>query len=183
LFDCFVGIQSLSREELLAILAAARAKRERDFVMILLSFAHGLRVTELLELRRENFHGGFLTVARLKGSLRTTQPLLEHANPLLNERQAVSDYLARPVDSGRLFKITRQRFWQLMQEYGERAEVPVHKRFPHVLKHSIAMQIIHTAGIENTRQYLGHKSISSTGAYLKVSDDDASKNAHDALQL
>jgi len=32
------------------------------------------------------------------------------------------------------------------------------------------MQTIASAGIENVRQYLGHKSISSTGAYLKVSD-------------
>ena len=30
------------------------------------------------------------------------------------------------------------------------------------------------AGIENVRQYLGHRSISSTGEYLKVSDQEAS---------
>jgi site-specific recombinase XerD len=35
------------------------------------------------------------------------------------------------------------------------------------------MQTIQAAGIENVRQYLGHKSISSTGAYLKVSDSEA----------
>jgi site-specific recombinase XerD len=43
-----------------------------------------------------------------------------------------------------------------------------------VLKHSIAMQSIREAGIENVRQYLGHRSISSTGAYLKVTDEAAS---------
>jgi integrase len=37
------------------------------------------------------------------------------------------------------------------------------------------MQTIPTAGIENVRAYLGHKSISSTGAYLKVDDDVASR--------
>jgi hypothetical protein len=36
------------------------------------------------------------------------------------------------------------------------------------------MQSIKTAGIENVRQHLGHSSISSTGEYLKVSDNDAS---------
>jgi site-specific recombinase XerD len=41
---------------------------------------------------------------------------------------------------------------------------------PHILKHSIAMQSIGNAGIENVRQYLGHKSLSSTGAYLIVDD-------------
>jgi site-specific recombinase XerD len=37
------------------------------------------------------------------------------------------------------------------------------------------MQTIKSAGIENVRQYLGHKNISSTGAYLKVSDEVASE--------
>jgi integrase len=37
------------------------------------------------------------------------------------------------------------------------------------------MQTIQSAGIENVRAYLGHESISSTGAYLKVDDDAASK--------
>jgi hypothetical protein len=36
------------------------------------------------------------------------------------------------------------------------------------------MQTIKSAGIENVRAYLGHKSISPTGAYLKV-DDAAGK--------
>ncbi len=50
--------------------------------------------------------------------------------------------------------------------------VPRHLCNPHISKHTIAMEVIHSAGIENVRQYLGHKSISSTGAYLKVSDAD-----------
>jgi hypothetical protein len=41
------------------------------------------------------------------------------------------------------------------------------------------MQTIQSAGIENVRAYLGHKSIASTvaylGAYLKVDDDAASR--------
>jgi hypothetical protein len=36
------------------------------------------------------------------------------------------------------------------------------------------MQTIKTAGIENVRQYLGHKSIASTGSYLRVNDEQAS---------
>src|SRR5262249_36670078 len=45
---------------------------------------------------------------------------------------------------------------------------------PHVLKHSIAMDMIREAGIENTRVYLGHKSGASTMEYLKPNDDEAS---------
>jgi integrase len=43
------------------------------------------------------------------------------------------------------------------------------------------MLSIKKAGIENVRQYLGHKSIASTGAYLKVSDAEASRAVSAAM--
>ena len=176
-----MAIQSLSREELLDILAAARDKRERDFLMILVAFAHGLRATEVIQLTRKNFHDGHLIVQRLKGSQLTEQPLIEHENPLLNEKKFLSEYLLKLGPKERLFKVTRQRFWQLMQEYGKAAGIAPHKRHPHTLKHSIGSQMIASAGIENTRQYLGHTTIASTGEYVKVSDEQASKAARHAL--
>jgi site-specific recombinase XerD len=62
----------------------------------------------------------------------------------------------------------------IMRRHCKTAGIAEHKAHPHILKHSIAMQTIQSAGIENVRAYLGHKSISSTGAYLKVDDDAAS---------
>ena len=178
-----MGKQSLSRDQVLAILRAAKAKRERDWLMILVAFAHGLRATEVVELTRENFSDGFLTVQRLKGSKRTTQRLLSHPDPLLDEGTAMVCFLQKVFEKQKLFPVTRQRFWQILQEHGEAAGVPAHLRHPHTLKHSIAMQMIHSAGIEKTRQYLGHQNISSTGEYLVVDDDEASAAAGDALRL
>jgi hypothetical protein len=43
----------------------------------------------------------------------------------------------------------------------------------HVLKRTIAAQSIESAGIRNTRQWLGDKSISSTGEYFRVTDEAA----------
>lgn len=178
-----MGKQSLSWDDLRALLAAARVKRERDWLMILVSFAHGLRATEVIRLTRDNFHGDKITVQRLKGSMLTSQPLIEHADPLFNERAGFFAYLAKCTGKQRLFPLTRQRFWQLMQEHGTAANIPAHKRHPHILKHSIAMQLIHSAGIENTRQYLGHESISSTGEYITVTDEEASAAAAKALSV
>jgi integrase len=168
-----MAIQSLDRAELLALLTAARQKRERDFVMILLAFGHGLRASEVIALTGNNFSSTHITVQRLKRSLKTTQALFEHADPLLNERKVVIDYLKTRPRNQRVFPISRVRFWQLMQEHAAAAGIAKHKRHPHILKHSIAMQTIHSAGIENVRQHLGHKSMSSTGAYLKVTDEAA----------
>ena len=151
--------------------------------MILVGFSHGLRPSEVIGLKADDIRDGHLDVQRLKGSMRTVQPLVEDENPLLNERTALFDYTVEMLGNQRLFPISRRQFGRLFERYGKAAGIPRHLCHPHILKHSIAMQTIQLAGIENVRQYLGHKSISSTGAYLKVSDADAAGAIKNALKV
>jgi integrase len=174
-------MKSFSNEELRALLEAAKAKRHRDWLMILVTFNHGLRASEILNIQRKNIQDGYLVVQRLKGSLKTVQPLVDHPDPLFSERQALIEYAAKSMPGRPIFPLTRQRFWQLVREYGKTAGIATHKCFPHALKHTIAVQGIHSAGVENVRQYLGHKSLSSTGEYLRVSDEQASDAMKKAL--
>ena len=166
-------MQHLSREQVLAVLERARAASERDWTLLLVTFWHGLRASEAVALTPANFHDGYITVQRLKGSLRTTQPLVEDPHPLLDERSAVQSWL-RFHPEGRLFPIGRVQFYRLFRRYAAAAGLPRHLAHPHILKHSIASLTIREAGIENVRQYLGHVSIASTGEYLKVDDAAAS---------
>ncbi|MGE0407457.1 MAG: tyrosine-type recombinase/integrase, partial [Candidatus Korobacteraceae bacterium] len=71
-------MQHLTRDELHSLLHHARAESERDWLMILVAFWHGLRASEVTKLERSQIADGFLTVQRLKGSLKTTQPLVSH---------------------------------------------------------------------------------------------------------
>jgi integrase len=183
-------MEHLTREQVVRLLACARAGRERDWVLFLVSFWHGLRASEAVGLIPENFADGYLNIQRLKGSLRTVQPLVDHEEEILNERAAVAGWLSKHQErygadgNGRkVFPISRVQFYRVMRRYGRLAGIPQHLCHPHVLKHSIAMQSIAMAGIENVRQYLGHKSISSTGAYLRVSDDAASRAIAAATKL
>jgi type 1 fimbriae regulatory protein FimB len=175
-------LEALSKTELLALLQAAKTHSKRNWLMILVAYSHGLRASEVVSMQRDAVKDGHITVARLKGSLRTVQPLVEDADPLLNELQGFFDYADSVHGKQRLFPITRQHFWRLMQRYAALAGIPERKRHPHILKHTIGMQTIHSAGIENVRQYLGHKSMASTGAYLKVSDAEASTAIGRALR-
>lgn len=174
-------IQSLDREELRRLLTAAKEHSERDWLMILVGFWHGLRASEVVKIKPDDVRDGYLSVRRLKGSLHTDQPLLRSDDPLFSEADALIELAVRTPGNQRLFPITRQHFWKLFQAHAKRANIPERKRHSHILKHSIAMQTIHSAGIENVRQYLGHKSISSTGAYLKVSDEDAARAVQGTL--
>ena len=182
LFDFPFDLDALSKPELLALLKAARAHSERNFLMILMAYSHGLRASEVIALKPSSVVDGLVDVRRLKGSLHTEQPLLESDEPLLNERKAWFDFTLKIPANQRVFPISRQHFWRLMQRYADAAGIPKRKRHPHALKHTIALEVIHSAGIENVRQYLGHKSMASTGAYLKRTDAEASAAIASALR-
>jgi integrase len=181
---CFLWtlhVHALSKDELRRLLEAARAERERDWLMILVAFYHGLRASEVTGLTAGAVRDGHLTIQRLKGSLKTTQPLVESADPLFDEKAALIEFVRKSQPGQPVFGIGRVQFWRLIQQYARAAGIPAHKAHPHILKHSIAMQTIASAGIENVRQHLGHKSLSSTGAYLRVNDEEASAAVSRAL--
>ncbi len=139
--------------------------------MIHTAYIHGLRASEVVGLTTTNVRDGFLILQRLKGSLKTVQP----ASPVL------IDFVSKLEPGERIFPLTRRQFQRVVHKYGRLSGIPDHKCHPHVLKRSIAMHTIKQAGIENVRQYLGHRSLASTGAYLKVSDEAASRAVASAL--
>ncbi len=159
---------------MLSLLAAAREHSERDWLMILVGYLHGLRASEVIGIRADDIEDGHLTVCRLKGSRRTVQPLFRSEEALLDESKSLVDYAQKVPRNQPIFPVTRRTFGRIVERHSKAAKIPRRLAHPHILKHTIAMQTIHSAGIENVRQYLGHKSMSSTGAYLKVSDTEAS---------
>lgn len=173
----------LTKDELIRLLGVAKSHNEDHWLMILVAYWHGLRASEVMTLTPQNFADGFITVKRLKGSKETTQPLIAHNDCLLDEKSALEDRCARLNKTDRLFPWSRVWFWMIVRKYGAEAKVPQHKCHPHAMKHTIAKHTIKQAGIENVRQYLGHKSISSTGAYIESDDDEASKAVAAAMGI
>jgi integrase/recombinase XerD len=177
-------VEYFTQDELLRLLAAAKAVRERDWLMILVAFWHGLRASEVTGLTPDNVRDGRLRVKRLKGRkkpITTTHPLVRHPEPLLDERDALIDFAAKSTPRRPIFGVRRKQFYNLVRKYGAIAGLPRDKCHPHALKHSIATQTIDAVGIHRMQRYLGHKSISSTGIYLNVTDQQASDAVADAL--
>jgi len=157
----------LSRPELDALLAEAKKFSPEDYLFVLLTVSHGLRVSEVLSLTPENFKDGHLTIQRLKGSCKTSQRLLPA------EIIALAEY---PVKSGKLFSFDRTTAWRHIKVIGMKAGIESIRLFPHCLKHTTAK--IGLAGgmtLPELQTYLGHKSGSSTMAYLREDDETASK--------
>lgn len=97
-----ISMQHLEPDEMLSVLRAARAKGQREWAMILVAYKHGMRTSEVCNLRVDDLDlkNGSIVVDRLKGSLRTTQAVTEHrGEPLLNEHRALREWLReRPAD-------------------------------------------------------------------------------------
>src|SRR5579864_4860274 len=102
----------LEPHELLAVLRGARAKGAREWAMVVLAYKYGLRVSEISNLRLGDIDlkNGSIGVARLKGSLRTTQALTEHrGEPLLNEIKALREWLRLRRSDGSDYLFTSQK--------------------------------------------------------------------------
>ena len=65
-------MQSLEKDQLLGLLAEAQKANREHWLMFLVGYWHGLRVSEILALTPAMIADGYLTVQRLKGSMRTT---------------------------------------------------------------------------------------------------------------
>ena len=183
----------LSPEEVLAVLKTARARSIRDWAMILLAYRHGLRASEVcgLKLSDVDLKNAALSVHRLKGSLSQVQPLYQHRGvPLLDETNALriwlrerkqdgSDYLFTSQKGGRL---DRTQFFRIFRACAETAGLTPEKRHPHVLKHSLASNLIAAnVNLALVKQALGHRSINSTMEYISTSDRQAAEAVQAAL--
>lgn len=183
----------LEPDEVLSVLRKAKARGAREWAMILVAYKHGMRASEVCNLRLDDIDmkNGSIVVERLKGSLCTTQAVTEHrGEPLLNELKALrqwlrqrphdgSDYLFTSQKGGRL---DRSQFFRLFRTIADQAGMPAEKQHPHVLKHSIASHLVSAnVNLALVKQQLGHKSIGSTIRYVAMSDQQASKATAIAL--
>jgi type 1 fimbriae regulatory protein FimB len=185
-------MKSLNQDELLKILKIACESR-RNHAMVLLGFKHGMRASEVcgLELKDIDLKNGEIIVRRLKGSLKTTQPLADiQGQPLLSERRVLRGWLDERGNHPSRFvfvsqksgRIHRSQLHRIFADIAERAGLPKDKRHFHCLKHSLGVSLVEAnVNLAIIKQALGHKSIASTAVYTVPTDETAGKAVTTAL--
>ena len=168
--------EHLTPAEIERLIAAARRlgrHGDRDAAMILLAYRHGLRVSEMVGLRREqvDLQQGLLHVRRRKSGLASTHPL--RGPELRALRKVLRDYpeTAYVFVSERRAPMTAATFRKLLARAGDVARVgmPIH---PHMLRHSTGFKLANDG--QDTRaiqHYLGHKNIQYTALYTQLAPD------------
>lgn len=154
-------MKSLNRAELDAFLTVARQHSHQDYLMFLVMFLHGLRVSEVISLTDANVIDGHLCVQRLKGSRRTTQPLLPDEQELLTMK-------------GRFFPMSRRTVDRRMKTYGAKAGIAKHLLHAHALKHTCGrLGFLGGMSIPDVQSYLGHKNGGNTLIYMQSGEGEA----------
>lgn len=157
----------------------------RNYAMLQLLYATGMRVSELVKLPLVgvNVMGGYVRVFG-KGSKERLIPFGEvaktHLKSYLDEartkilKKKRSDFLfvtSRGTAMGRL------RFWQIVQEAARTTGIRM-KISPHVLRHSFATHLLeHGADLRSVQMMLGHSDIATTQIYTHV-DANRLKTTH-----
>ncbi len=162
----------LTEREVERLLKVAKQGRygQRDHLMVLMAFRHGLRVSELCDLQWTDieFRRGTLHVRRLKGSKDSTHYLeADESRPLKALHKASeSPYVFTSERGG---PISPAGFRKQLARWGEKAKLrfPVH---PHMLRHACGFALANR-GIDtrSLQAYLGHASIMHTVRYTEMS--------------
>jgi len=142
----------------------------RNDTMILLAYRHGLRVSELITLRWEQFDldQGFFHVRRLKRGVPSTHPLTGGEIRALRRLKSAAPDSASVFVSERKGPLTDSSMRKMIAQAGELAELgfPVH---PHQLRHGCGYKLANDQ--QDTRAiqlFLGHTNIQHTVKYTEL---------------
>ncbi len=164
----------LTEAEVERLLEAVKANRwgHRDATMLLVAYRHGLRASELVDLRWDqvDFQTATLHVRRVKQGTPSTQPILgdelRALRRLNREQEPKSPFL---FTSERGAPFTTAGFARMVERAGHAAGLGF-KAHPHMLRHACGYALANRGHDTRALQaYLGHKNIQHTVRYTELS--------------
>lgn len=163
----------LTEAEVGALMEAAKANRwgHRDATMVLVAYRHGLRASELVDLRWDqvDFATATLHVRRVKRGTPSTHPVmgdeLRALRRLQREQSPQSPFM---FTSERGAPFGTAGFARMIERAGQEAKLNF-KAHPHMLRHSCGYALANKGHDTRALQaYLGHKNIQHTVRYTEL---------------
>lgn len=161
----------LSEQEVIELLGLPSGSKTsaRDRMILELLYATGLRVSELIKLRRSdiNLEGGFV-IASGKRSKERVVPINEYSKAAirsyLQQENPPGPYLLPNKRGGML---TRQAIWKIIRKYA--TKMAKEHISPHTMRHTFATHLLEGgADLRSVQILLGHEDISTTQIYTHV---------------
>jgi type 1 fimbriae regulatory protein FimB/type 1 fimbriae regulatory protein FimE len=163
----------LTEAEVEKLMGAAKGNRSghRDATAILIAFRHGLRASELVDLRWDqiDFEGSRMHVRRLKKGTPAAHPLVGDEQRALRrlQREAPQSDFVFVSERGAPFSVAG--FAKMIERAGIEAGFKF-KAHPHMLRHACGYALANAGHDTRALQaYLGHKNIQHTVRYTELS--------------
>jgi type 1 fimbriae regulatory protein FimB/type 1 fimbriae regulatory protein FimE len=165
--------EHLTQAEVETLIEAARGNRwgHRNATMILMAYRHGLRASELTDLRWDqvSFTTATLHVRRVKQGTPSTHPIvgdeLRALRRLQREQEPKSPFI---FTSERGAPFTTAGFARMVERVGVAAGLPF-KTHPHMLRHACGYALANKGHDTRALQaYLGHRNIQHTVRYTEL---------------
>src|SRR5262249_52252483 len=151
----------------------AKPYGHRDATMILIAFRHGLRASELVDLRWDqvDFNRATLHVRRGKGGTPSVHPLMGSEMRALRRLQRQSEASPFVFISERGAPFTRAGFARMVERAATVASLKL-KVHPHMLRHACGFALANSGHDTRALQaYLGHRNIQHTVRYTELAPD------------
>ncbi len=160
-----------------AKLSTPEAKRDRAMLMLL--YASGMRVSELVSLNLDDIDTGEGYVRCFgKGHKERLIPIAPSAASAVKEYvKEARSHIAHSDTGEALFlnvrgdRLTRQGLWQILKGYAKSADLDIDVT-PHTLRHSFATHMLNGgADLRLVQELLGHANISTTQVYTHLTSE------------
>jgi integrase len=165
----------LTQQEIEALIAAARQNRHghRDATMILVAFRHGLRASEIADLRWDqvDFDAAVLHVRRVKQGTPSVHPVSGSEMRALRRLQRESKRSPFVFVTERGAPFATAGFARMMERAAKSARLGI-KVHPHMLRHACGFALANAGHDTRALQaYLGHRNIQHTVRYTELAPD------------
>lgn len=162
----------ISKEEISNMLDKSKKDRYRNFILLMALSRTGIRVSELVKLRKRDIVENTIIVRQGKGKKDRVVPLESELENILGL------YADSKSPREKLFQLSTRQVRNIVSKYSPDG-LDVH---PHTLRHSFAVHCLKQGmNIRSLQKILGHSSLTTTQVYLDLIGKDVADDFRDVV--
>ena len=155
-------VKGLTPEEFKKLISVIPNTDKIAKISFLLGYAAGLRISEVVNLKRDNIQERYISIWDSKGGKDRTVP----------KPKGWKEYMNQVIPINKTDRTLQRKF----KKYAKKAGLPEHYVF-HSLRHGFGTRMIESGvPINQLSLLMGHSSISVTNIYTKARPQDALKS-------
>ena len=180
-------IKYITFDQFQSIIKEAKKASTRDYALLMISYYHGLRISEVSKLQITDYDEQTqrIRIRRAKGGLGHVYKVAEECALALKKWLIIRGKQEGPLFPSRrsimaedCLGVSKRQLDTIFKEYAQAAGIPEELQHFHTLRHGIAVRMVDKdIPLRQIQDWLGHRSIQSTEVYAKVSDKARNRTA------